>query len=299
MEKREINFSFVIPHKNLPDLLERCINSIPQRDDTEIIVVDDNSDPNKVDFKNFPGSKRRDVKIIYNTERGGAGRARNIGLENAKGKWLLFADCDDTYTEDLNAFLNSHVDSKADVVYFKANLINTIDQKVRHSHMNIFIDRFLNKKGNLEDIKFGAWEPWNKLINRALIVANNIRFDEISSSNDKMFSLRLGCYVRNIEVSPEILYNYILRKGSIVHSAREKRFLNSFNTIIDQNSLYHEQGYIRKVFIPFFLFRSKKYIDRDILKKYKSYLKKYKASPLEGFFNYFIFYVMQRFRNKG
>ena len=45
-----INFSFIIPHKNTPDLLQKCLDSIPRRDDVQIIVVDDNSDADKVDF---------------------------------------------------------------------------------------------------------------------------------------------------------------------------------------------------------------------------------------------------------
>ena len=39
-----INYSFIIPHKDIPDLLRRCVASIPQRDDIEIIIVDDASD---------------------------------------------------------------------------------------------------------------------------------------------------------------------------------------------------------------------------------------------------------------
>ena len=45
-----INYSIIIPHKNIPNLLQRCLDSIPNREDVQIIVVDDNSDPNIVDF---------------------------------------------------------------------------------------------------------------------------------------------------------------------------------------------------------------------------------------------------------
>ena len=49
-----INYSIIIPHKNIPNLLQRCLDSIPNREDVQIIVVDDNSDPNIVDFDKFP-----------------------------------------------------------------------------------------------------------------------------------------------------------------------------------------------------------------------------------------------------
>ena len=47
------NYSIIIPHKNIPELLQRCLDSIPKREDIQIIVVDDNSDTNKVDFNSF------------------------------------------------------------------------------------------------------------------------------------------------------------------------------------------------------------------------------------------------------
>ena len=46
----QINYSFIIPHKNCPDLLQRCVDSIPERDDVQVIVVDDNSDEGKKNY---------------------------------------------------------------------------------------------------------------------------------------------------------------------------------------------------------------------------------------------------------
>jgi len=42
--EKNIIYSIIIPHKNIPELLIRCIESIPSKNDIEIIVVDDNSD---------------------------------------------------------------------------------------------------------------------------------------------------------------------------------------------------------------------------------------------------------------
>ena len=46
---QHINYSIIIPHKNSASLLQYCLNSIPIRDDVQVIVVDDNSDADKVD----------------------------------------------------------------------------------------------------------------------------------------------------------------------------------------------------------------------------------------------------------
>lgn len=290
--KTTMNFSIIIPHKNIPDLLDRCLNSIPIRNDLEIIIVDDNSDTSIIDLKKFPGLTRPDVSIIFNTNGLGGGAARNIGINASKGKWLLFADADDTYTDSLNEFLDKHIDSPSDIVYFKANVISSNGRKI--SNMNMYIDAYLNGTGNLDDIMYGAWEPWNKLIKRSIIIDNNISYDEISSSNDKMFSLYLARCVSNIEVSDKILYNYILREGSVSHSHKSNRFENSFNTIIRQNSLYHQVGYKRKIFMPLFFIKNAKYIKFSTILKYWEYIKEYRANPFEGFITYLLFHFFKR-----
>ena len=285
----EINFTVIIPHKNLPYLLQRCIDSIPRRDDIEIIIVDDNSDPDKVDFENFPGKDRPEVKIFFDKSNKGAGAARNIGIRNACGKWLLFADCDDTYTSGLNDFLNEFKDSTSDIVYFKCNIQSTCTPRRVVPYMNIYIDNYIRTNKRLNDIKFGAWEPWNKLIKRSVVVDNCIEFDEISSSNDKMFSLYLGCYVKDVSVVDRVLYNYILRQGSIIHSGK-RRFINSFETTIRQNELYHKIRYDRKQSILLLLLRNLDCVNYNILQKFWRYILDNQANPFEGFISSILFY---------
>ena len=45
-----MNYTIIIPHKNTPDLLQKCLGSIPERDDAEVIVIDDDSDKDIVDI---------------------------------------------------------------------------------------------------------------------------------------------------------------------------------------------------------------------------------------------------------
>ncbi|KAA6303909.1 putative glycosyltransferase EpsJ, partial [termite gut metagenome] len=124
MEKA-INYSIIIPHKNIPDLLRRCLNSIPRREDIQIIVVDDNSDSNIVDFEHFPGMGEPCVEVVFTKEGKGAGYARNVGLSKAKGKWLLFADADDFFCEFLLQNIDKYLNANVDVVYFKAQSVDS------------------------------------------------------------------------------------------------------------------------------------------------------------------------------
>ena len=93
-------FSVIIPHHEIPALLQRCLDSIPDVPEVQVIVVDDNSSEQKVDFEQFPGLGRKYTQCIFDKEGGGAGHARNIGMKHADGKWLVFADADDFFIEE-------------------------------------------------------------------------------------------------------------------------------------------------------------------------------------------------------
>ena len=114
---KNIGFSIIIPHYNIPDMLERLLKSIPLQDNIEVIVVDDKSDKNLDRLEllklNYPN-----VIFLDNTLSKGAGNSRNIGMSNAKGKWILFADADDYFTEDFYEIVSKHIDDKDDVIFF-------------------------------------------------------------------------------------------------------------------------------------------------------------------------------------
>ena len=293
-----INYSIIIPHKNIPDLLQRCLDSIPRRDDIQIIIVDDNSNPQKVDFENFPGLGDPCVEVYFTKEGKGAGYARNVGLKYAKGKWLFFADSDDTYTSSFSKFLTDSKDWVADFVYFKANLINNDVSKSPFFLMNYYITQYLYHGGALSDVKFGAWEPWNKMISRQLVVQNNILFDEIPSSNDKMFSLKVGEFAERVIVIEQYLYNYILRKNSIIHNRNSNRLFYSLSTSINQNILYKRVGYKRCVFIPFLILSNITLLTSRTFYLYLNYLCDFRINPFEGFFDFFIYQMWIRYKNK-
>ena len=293
-----INYSIIIPHKNIPDLLQRCLDSIPRRDDIQIIIVDDNSNPQKVDFENFPGLGDPCVEVYFTKEGKGAGYARNVGLKYAKGKWLFFADSDDTYTSSFSKFLTDSKDLVADVVYFKANLIHNDVSKSPFFLMNYYITQYLYHGGALSDVKFGAWEPWNKMISRQLVVQNNILFDEIPSSNDKMFSLKVGEFAERVIVIEQYLYNYILRKNSIIHNRNSNRLFYSLSTSINQNILYKRVGYKRCVFIPFLILSNITLLTSRTFYLYLNYLCDFRINPFEGFFDFFIYLMWIRYKNK-
>lgn len=245
MSQQQINFSFIIPHKNTPSLLTRCISSIPVRSDVQIIVVDDNSDGSIVDFNNFPSCNHPLVEIIYLGKSRGAGAARNIGIEKAKGKWILFADSDDFYNYCLEDRLLTYCNSDYDIIYFKANSIDTkyYTNSNRGVYLNKYIDLYTkNNKKSLDLLRYKFGEPWSKMIKRELILKYNIQFDEISVHNDTTFSLLVGHYSEKVAVDNYAIYCVTLRSGSISHVFTDEKKLVRIDVFSKVDCFYTDQN---------------------------------------------------------
>ena len=224
-----MNFTIIIPHKNIPNLLERLINSIPIREDLEVIVVDDHSDPNLVDFKCFPGKGRENFTLLSNSGKKGAGHARNYALPFAKGKWIIFADSDDFFNSGFNDFLDEYVTNDADIVYFNANSVDTetYEASNRVDHLHGFINEYQRNPERGELIMRHLFtEPWCKMIRRNLIEKNSIRFDDTCIHEDVKFSCLTGLYGRKIIVDSRQLYCVTSRKDSLSRTQNPNTYLD-------------------------------------------------------------------------
>lgn len=228
-----INYSFIIPHHNNPELLQRCIDSIPQREDIEIIVADDNSYLEKK-----ANVIRSDVQIIFidETKSKGAGRARNIALQKAVGKWLLFADCDDFYLEGFINYLDKYLNSDADVIYF--NVFESYNDKNKSYKLekNNPISKYLktNKNKYWETIvKHRRNAPWDMMVSHKIVKEHHLEFEEVLKGNDAIFKHTLGCVANIIDVIEEKLYYWCITSGSLTRNKWPK------NVILD--ALYHQK----------------------------------------------------------
>ena len=193
------------------------MRSIPVSEDIQVIVVDDNSTDADTYLERYPELSRPYLEFIRTKTGGGAGYARNVGLEHAKGKWILFADADDFYVDDMYDIICSYLDSEADVIYFKNKAVlsdNTSIKADRSSYVNKNIDQYLTDSDEWP-MRAKMYAPWGKMIRRNLIVKNDIRFDETTYNNDVYFSLLTGYYSKIIEVVTRVLYVVTCRPDSL------------------------------------------------------------------------------------
>ena len=192
------NYSFIIPHKNCPDLLQRCVDSIPERDDVQIIVVDDNSASDK---KPYLDCRKIDLVLLNLEQSNGAGRARNVGLQYAKGKWVLFADADDYYSDGFINILDNYVSKTMDILYFNFIYKDGRTGDVLSLHCQKHFLEYDGSKKSLDQVKFHHKMKKKKMI-----------------CNDILFSMTIGRHTDNVLVEKRPLYVYLRNDNSLFNS---------------------------------------------------------------------------------
>jgi len=239
-----INYSIIIPHYNIPDQLRRLLLSIPVKEDLEVIVVDDKSDKKLEELNRcrieFESSGCR--FIDNQSEEKGAGVCRNIGIEHANGRWLLFADSDDQFTEDFYDIISRNVDREEDIIFFMPNSINvdTGKQSNRHEEFCVLLNRYLDAPNEANELilRYHVVSPWSKMISYSLVEKNNIRFNNSLVANDMMFCRKIGLFSHKIAVEKDTFYIVTEREGSLTkllgkdsYEIRLKEFIAGANYI--------------------------------------------------------------------
>lgn len=255
----DIIYSIIIPHKNSVDLLAVLLSSIPDIPDFEVLVIDDNSDVACLE-KLYNMNLNNNVRIIYNGKSEGAGKARNIGLGYATGKWILFADSDDFFVEDMFSLLGTYKDSEADIIYFYVNSIylTTAATAYRHERYTRLVDDYLLCPSVNEDkLRFYFTPPWGKMYRRSLLVEHQISFEEILTGNDMMFSLKAAWVAKNIEAYRKILYTVTVSQGSLTTTMSKSHFESRFQAVLRCNDFLRNINKSRyQMSVLYFLMKS-------------------------------------------
>lgn len=201
--------SIIVPVYNAEKYLNRCIDSILSQTmtDFELLLIDDGSKDNSGRICDEYAEKDARVRVFHKPN-GGVSSARNLGLDNAKGKWITFVDADDRCSCNYLEHLLSKVDDDTDLIISYAVICDSTGEKAE-----VYPEYKVNAT-NFERLFVDSdmhWHtsPWAKLYRASIIYENSLRFNEmmhIGEDADFLFSFML--ITDKIYVSSDTNYYY-------------------------------------------------------------------------------------------
>ena len=244
MYKEEALISVIIPVYNVEEYLSKCIESVINQTYTnlEIILINDGSTDLSGNICDEYSKKDSRIKIIH-IENSGVSTARNVGINNANGDWIVFVDSDDwiesNFCENLYdvAMSNKEVDivcSGYKRIYSdKEEIINCSKQKITYSAYQYLL--------KLLNVQNGYGFCHMKLIRKKCL--RDIRFNpNIKVGEDALFNIQLIRNIKKVMIFGEALYNYRFNENSLVRKYDEN-YIKKYFDAMEETQKYLKQEY--------------------------------------------------------
>ena len=271
-------FSIIIPVYNVEKYIKKCLDSVFSQTykDYEVIVVNDGTKDNSMNIV-----KEYDVKTI-NQKNQGLSEARNVGLKNAKGEYILFLDSDDYIEKDLLKELDKSISNKPDVVRFQI-------QEVYEDKVNKFEEEsFSNKTGEdafsiICNYHF-VENAWAYLYKKSYLEKNNFIFKKGTIHEDFGLIPLVIIKAKIVNSISYIGYNYVQRDGSIMSQKNYEKtkkkvndFYNHYLFLIKEIDKTNLDSKVFKSFISNSLILKICELEGNDYKEYKRLLKEQKV----------------------
>ena len=243
-------FSICMPTFNREFYLKDAIDSVIKQTfaDFEFLILDDCSTDNSINLIKSYKDKR--IKTIFLNNKESVSVCRNILIDKAKGKYILFIDSDDYFTSE-NSLNTISMNMSSDIEtmlcfgfndFFvdrnclkKTNLINFLNQ-THHYIENPFYD-FANNK-------FGS-ALWNKVYSNSIIKEYNIRFpNNIEIGEDYVFNLLYCLNIKKVITLNDSLYTRRIHSDSLFESKND--FEYRYKNWISQNIYFYNCSFKSK-----------------------------------------------------
>lgn len=216
--------SILIPVYNAEKTINRCLDSVLDQtySDIEVILVNDGSKDDSLSVLQEYAEKDRRVTII-SQENQGVAVARNIGLDNATGDYILYVDSDDWIEKDMVERM-LEISANADIVFCGNDAATSSEN--REISVDIKIENWNHEKLISEFIKHKIISGmlWNKLIKRSL--TEGCRFNpKTGYGEDAEFLWQVLQNTKSMCVTNEVLYHHVPDSNSISHlSYSDKKY---------------------------------------------------------------------------
>ena len=236
-----MKISVIVPVYNSEKYIARCIQSILTQTyhDWELLLVDDGStDRSQHILKEYELKDQR-IKVLYQNH-GGAGLARNLGINNAVGDYIVFVDSDDTIENNYFMLLSQ---MKTDVVFIDSNQVDESFRLIKRERMSVH--KYKTKDEILRSQMTGKipWGGWRKAVKKDIIHKNNIYYTNHTIGEEAIFSFLVLWYAKDYSFIDAPVYNYIQHDDSLSHTLLDDPWgdvaLALKEKLLDLN-IYHE-----------------------------------------------------------
>ena len=240
-----VKYSLIIPHFDDSERLERLLRTVPtDRRDLAVIVVDDCS-PDQAGLLELK-EEWPTVLWLSTSRNSGAGAARNVGLDNATGKWLVFADSDDEFLPNAFENFDSVLRDDDQLVFFLAQAVQERDglPSTRADRINALVHEYATRPSDrtLRELQLGHVNPVAKIYRRSFIESHSLRFDSVQVSNDVGFNVMASVKAINLRVEPIPVYRIYRRSGSLTSTVSSETFLKRFEVSLSLAERLHGFG---------------------------------------------------------
>lgn len=223
-KRGKLMISIIITAYNVENYINNCINSILSQtySDLEIIVVDDGSTDSTGGIVKNIYAEQQNIKYFYQPN-AGVSVARNKGIENATGDFLVFVDGDDALENTMIETLYSNVENTTDIVACCCVGFNEDEESINRFYDNDLTIRTVNEKEKLylqlmktergqpsnQKIFTAIGVPWGKLYRTSLLKQKKINFNpSLRRMQDNIFNMYCFRAAREIKYVNQPLYRY-------------------------------------------------------------------------------------------
>lgn len=223
----DILISIIIPVYNVEKYIYECLLSVIEQDykNIEIIIIDDGSTDKSFQICKYVKEKFKDrvIKIIQQ-ENKGLSAARNVGMEIAKGEYILFVDSDDMLQKNAIKILKKYISQyNADLFLYDGVNKNETDREINemeYQRSHCIVSRMMSGKKFMTDwyVHTHEFPVWLYLFRSDYIKNKSFLFTEGKYHEDISFGFKAVLHATSLMYIPDILYIKRCRPNSITTS---------------------------------------------------------------------------------
>lgn len=239
--------SIIVAVYNIENFLEGCINSLicQTYKNIEIILVDDGSSDKSGEICDSFSEKDSRIKVIHK-ENGGLSDARNCGIDNCKGEYIIFIDGDD-YVEDsfCKVLYQTAAENNADMAICSFSCVDEGGNPIEGLNAkNPMMERILTKDNFyrilLRNVNWCYIVAWNKIYRRR--IWDKLRYPKGKIHEDEYMICDIINECDTIATTSLKLYNYVQRNGSITNKKFSEKRFDIFDALFHRIEFYLDNG---------------------------------------------------------